>query len=757
MTLQPMAADLARIETVPDTAAGLILVRLVDIPAGFDRAIITRTLDGATTEMGTFAVVGDVVEVADYAAAPGWTVTYAATLEADRGLNVATNPGFESGDFTTAWETVGDEAFSDGGFETEGTSWNPQGGASLARTGDMARSGGWSMRVTPGTNVWPRMSQASVPIVGGAPHLMAGWLYLTVPVTEARLAIRWADQADTDLGLDVLPQTAPAVGAWTRIEQIFTAPATAVSGTAHVGLWDQAMDPSKVFYVDDLSLVQVQQADTWHATDAVAHTRDDGAAHTGRYQARVTVEDGTGLVEAAKAAMVPGAVTGDDFNQYASQATGPVSDNDADYVRTTITVATSSANVAYTGRLPVEPGQALFATATVRAAGSLTGSTWLQVQFFDNTDSFLATHNLGTASPADGWHARSGVTDPAPDGTVYALLTVQAGGFGASWSPGNTLDVAYLQAWADAAALPADPAAVWQDVDADPGTQYQAQVWARCPPLPTATHARLDMAPVANGSPGQPVSSEPEPVTGRWTRLDAPPLTMPDGADGLRLSVVPLADQNGTPAQAGRRLDVDDLWVGDTAGYATDVDAATDQLPATRPGDAWLKDPADPSKAMRVWVSQLPQLTRAGRVGSHTVAGRARPVTVSDIRTSATGDLAVYTLTDAQLDQILELLMPGSVLLFQTVPDALLPAEMYLAVDDAVEARLDNATVTDPQRLHTLSFTVVDPPHVPTGVAPSANSYADLAEYGETYRHVADTRATYLDVLQTSFAPAGAS
>ncbi len=147
-----------------------------------------------------------------------------------------------------------------------------------------------------------------------------------------------------------------------------------------------------------------------------------------------------------------------------------------------------------------------------------------------------------------------------------------------------------------------------------------------------------------------------------------------------------------------------------------------------------LKDPALPSRNLVAVVTSVPTWQRAARQGSHVVRGRARPVILTDVRSSRTGSLVLSTQTDAERDAMWWLLESGHTLLAQW-PATWGMGDVYVQVGDVSEGRpSDYAPQSD--REWTLALTEVDRPI--GGLVGSA---------GRTWQTVKDGYATWADVL----------
>ncbi|MET9480945.1 hypothetical protein [Streptomyces sp. NPDC006638] len=158
----------------------------------------------------------------------------------------------------------------------------------------------------------------------------------------------------------------------------------------------------------------------------------------------------------------------------------------------------------------------------------------------------------------------------------------------------------------------------------------------------------------------------------------------------------------------------------------------------------WLKDPGLPARSVRAVVSTpLPTWTRAARQGVRQVRGRARPVVISDVRSSRTGSLTLVTETDADVDALWWVLDPGGPLLLQW-PPGWGERDMYVSVGDVSAAPVvELATYTD--RTWVLSLTEVDRPV--GGMAGSADrTWQTVEESADTWADALAKCGSWLDV-----------
>jgi hypothetical protein len=149
-----------------------------------------------------------------------------------------------------------------------------------------------------------------------------------------------------------------------------------------------------------------------------------------------------------------------------------------------------------------------------------------------------------------------------------------------------------------------------------------------------------------------------------------------------------------------------------------------------------IKDPGLPARWAEAVVSRggMPDWTRSARQGVNPVRGRARPIIISDVRTSRTGTMTLVTETQDELDSMWWLLETGNTLLLQW-PSEWGERDVYVQVGDVTEAHVaEYAGYRD--RTWSVPLTEVDRPV--GGITGSTD---------RTWQSVLDTRADWLDVM----------
>jgi hypothetical protein len=180
--------------------------------------------------------------------------------------------------------------------------------------------------------------------------------------------------------------------------------------------------------------------------------------------------------------------------------------------------------------------------------------------------------------------------------------------------------------------------------------------------------------------------------------------------------------------------------------YRIDLYTAAGVLASTRSSDpvsltlddvneAWLKDPGNPQRNMRVLVEKPPDWSRPIEQSVQVVRGRRNKVVFSGRRQGLEGDLTIWTRSDAERESLHLLLDSGNTLLWQVAP-GMGETDMYVAVGQTGPGRV-GGTAREPWRTWTLPLTEQDMP-VTTGVNGAA---------GRTWQDVVTEFATCADVL----------
>ncbi|WP_229868267.1 hypothetical protein [Streptomyces chryseus] len=162
-------------------------------------------------------------------------------------------------------------------------------------------------------------------------------------------------------------------------------------------------------------------------------------------------------------------------------------------------------------------------------------------------------------------------------------------------------------------------------------------------------------------------------------------------------------------------------------------------IPEPPPTMVVLKDPGLPARQTTAMVAKggMPAWTRSARQGVNAVRGRARPIVISDVRTSRAGVMTLITETAQELANMWWLLETGNTLLIQW-PSGWGEPDAYVQVGDVTEAHVsDYAGYTD--RTWSVPLTEVDRPI--GGITGSAV---------RTWQDVSDDHVDWLSVMQSA-------
>ncbi|MFF3324975.1 hypothetical protein [Streptomyces sp. NPDC002889] len=184
----------------------------------------------------------------------------------------------------------------------------------------------------------------------------------------------------------------------------------------------------------------------------------------------------------------------------------------------------------------------------------------------------------------------------------------------------------------------------------------------------------------------------------------------------------------------------------DTSGVVT-ADRTTDTVTLTHAdaNEAWIKDPGQPQRNMKMLVKQPPDWQRPISQSEFRVRGRRNSVVLSDVRGGLEGDLVVWTRNDDERAALHWLLDSGNVVLWQAAP-GMGVADMYVNVGQVTEARV-SPYAPEQWREWTLPLRQADMP-VSVGVAGSAGrTWQDILTEFSTWQEALDRYATWEDVL----------
>ncbi|GGV91537.1 hypothetical protein [Streptomyces massasporeus] len=174
-----------------------------------------------------------------------------------------------------------------------------------------------------------------------------------------------------------------------------------------------------------------------------------------------------------------------------------------------------------------------------------------------------------------------------------------------------------------------------------------------------------------------------------------------------------------------------------TAGGAVQVTRSSGPVTLELPdgNEAWLKDPGNPQRNVKVLVAKPPDWQRPIEQAAFVIRGRRNKVVLSGRRQGLEGELAIWTRSDEERAALHLLLDSGNTLLWQTAP-GMGVADMYVSVGQITESRV-SPLAQEQWRAWTLPLTEADLP-LTTGVNGAA---------GRTWQDVVTEFATCADLL----------
>lgn len=187
-------------------------------------------------------------------------------------------------------------------------------------------------------------------------------------------------------------------------------------------------------------------------------------------------------------------------------------------------------------------------------------------------------------------------------------------------------------------------------------------------------------------------------------------------------------------------------WSGTgVADYVTTTDPLT--VPDLAGGQIHLKHPGRPGLNATFIVEKGPDWSRKTRQQALAVRGSARPVVVSDVRSSREGTITVFTVTDDDRRGLHGLIDDGGILLVQPPPGYGFDGQMYCAVGDVDETRVVDVGY-ESMRRWTLALTEVDRP-VGGTVGSAVRDWQDVRDdlLTPTWQDVLNRYGTWYDLL----------
>jgi hypothetical protein len=373
-----------------------------------------------------------------------------------------------------------------------------------------------------------------------------------------------------------------------------------------------------------------------------------------------------------------------------------------------ITSATATSSTLRSARFPVEEGLNWRAQIHAHPAAGAWSTATVRVRWYDADNTDLGASAGTTYSlPGTSWYALASDAI-APAGATQAAIEVVA------------------TASATGSVLHMDVVALWQVL-----------------PL-TAVAAHSDAGYIT--------------LTLRDLPVDSVLTVYRVGATGSRTLVRGtggLLDQ--TPITSDLLIVEDhEAPLGVPVSYRIEIRSAPGAPAATRSSDsvtltltdintAWLKDPGNPQRNLKVLVEKAPSWQRPIEQTSVVVRGRRNKVILSGRRQGLEGDLAIWTRSDEERQRLHSLLDSGNTLLWQAAPGMGVD-DMYVSVAQINENRVGQLA-QEQWRAWTLPLVEQDMP-VTTGINGAAGrTWQDILTEFATWEDVRDAFDTWEDLL----------
>lgn len=373
-----------------------------------------------------------------------------------------------------------------------------------------------------------------------------------------------------------------------------------------------------------------------------------------------------------------------------------------------VTSATATASTVRSARFPVTAGVNWRAQPIVHPYAGTWSTVTVRIRWYDATDADLGV-STGTAYsvPGSSWYALATDAEAPATATQAAVELV-------------------VTASATASVLDVDRVALWQvlpltDVDAVPDGGYITVTLRELPLDDTVTVYRVTPDGVRTLVRGASGLIDRQTITSDL-------LVIEDHEAPLNTEIsyrIEIRDPDGNLASS-RTSEAVTLLLADI-------------------NSAWLKDPGNPQRNVRVLVQQAPDWNRPIEQSSFVVKNRRNKVTHSGKRQGLEGDLVIATRSDEERKALHLLLDSGNTLLWQAAPGMGVD-DMYVAVAQVPEARFGRLA-QDEWRNWTLPLTEQDMP-VTTGVNGAAGrTWQDVVTEFATCADLLDVYATSEDLL----------
>lgn len=628
-------------------------------------------------------------------------------------------------------------SLNDASFETSVAGWSPTAGLTIAQSTTQALDGTHSLKGTVSTTGFKSINTgAYYGVAGGAYYTV--YCSMTTPVgpRAGSCSILWYDSSHVQIGATILgPGVNVTSTGWAQCAVTALAPVNAAYATASVNF--SASVNTDTFYVDQVALIPGRAA-------VVAAT---GFTFTSTASAVASFLSIAGDTLVAVVA----------FNQNLSSATVTGVTDSAGNTWSKVTDAYGNAGSAGSQGIAVWKctGAAAVTTVTTTFSASVPSAC---VCVFDLSAAWCYTASLvefaASAAPSA---AVTSVSSPISPNIIGDLL-INAVSTGSANVPTNSLGGTNLPLAAGAGTTETQLAVTYQTLTTtgvptpSGGTatstfMASATVALRATPFiasDTVSQPLADITLVAQGLTGYDTLTinRTNPLTGVTAPVRAANAAAQVGDVAFVADYeAPLGSQNQWVIVASH-ANID----GSTT-TATSV-AWLDTIPVVY-GETWLKSISQPALSQTVQV--IGPMGDVGRDNSNTtyqVMGTGYPVVIGDVLRSRKGVLSFLCQTYAAFTNLLALIQPGQVILFQATAADNFPDMYFMVTGPLVEKRPEGASAS-PYRQVDVPFTEVAQPLGSFSLVPG-NTWSQVLSFS-TWQNVLSWRSTWLGVLNVKY------
>lgn len=532
------------------------------------------------------------------------------------------------------------------GVEVDTSGWTATTNAVIGRSGAVSFEGWYSMSLTSvAAGVMEVRQAALIPVTAGTEYFVSAWVQPAVTALEFRAQIQWYDASGIVVGtLESQSWVLSATTSFTRCAVIGTAPAGATQ--ARIKFGPVATAAGQAWLIDQITF----------------RTSPIPAGSLFGYNTQSMEVDASGWTAVSGCAI--------------SRSTDLAFEGAASLKIDSIATGTNAV-VELADRVPVTPRQAYQVSPRLNVGLSASDRYVTFVfSWYSASGTLLSSMNLRwrIAPPGStGWYSLP-TSAVAPAGSATFSVAVRLESF-------TTGQPVYLD---DVTLVPGGLAII---ADPEPD-MYGALISIQG--LTTGGYATWGLWRTSS-------DGIMTPVRGSSGDLTAVPITG---------DIAIVEDYEAPLGQAvSYYLKV---WTALPAYRATLSDSIV--IPEPPPSEIILKDPGLPARQTTAVVAKggAPTWTRKARQGINAIRGRARPIVISDVRTSREGTMTLVTETAQELADMWWLLETGNTLLIQW-PSLWGERDAYVQIGDVTETPVvDYAEYSD--RTWTVPLVEVDRP-----------------------------------------------